>query len=70
MNQNQISPAQLELLLKMAGKQLPIDPQALRRQLENGDLSALGNQQQQIQQQMQQLLNDPQKMQELLNRLR
>ena len=66
MNQNQISPAQLELLLKMAGKQLHIDPQALRRQLENGDLSALGNQQQQIQQ----LLNDPQKMQELLNRLR
>ncbi len=65
MNQNQISPAQLELLLKMAGKQLHIDPQALRRQLENGDLSALGNQQQ-----MQQLLNDPQKMQELLNRLR
>ena len=50
MNQNQISPAQLELLLKMAGKQLHIDPQALRRQLENGDLSALGNQQQQIQQ--------------------
>ena len=38
--------------------------------VENGDLSALGNQQQQIQQQMQQLLNDPQKMQELLNRLR
>ena len=35
MNQNQISPAQLELLLKMAGKQLHIDPQALRRQLEN-----------------------------------
>ena len=69
MNQNQISPAQLELLLKMAGKQLHIDPQALRRQLENGDLSALGNQQQ-IQQQMQQLLNDPQKMQQLLNRLR
>ena len=69
-NQNQISPAQRELLLKMAGKQLHIDPQALRRQLENGDLSALGNQQQQIQQQMQQLLNDPQKMQELLNRLR
>lgn len=69
MNQNQISPAQLEMLLKMAGKQLHIDPQALRRQLESGDLSALGNQQQ-IQQQMQQLLNDPQKVQELLKHLR
>ena len=40
-NLPQISPAQLELLLKMAGKQLHIDPQELRRQLESGDLRAV-----------------------------
>ena len=40
-NLPQISLAQLELLLKMAGKQLHIDPQELRRQLESGDLRAV-----------------------------
>ena len=41
----QPSPAQLDLLLKLAGQQLHIDPQVLRCQLEQGlsktDLSAL-----------------------------
>ena len=41
-NTPSISPAQIELLLKMAGKQLNIDPNALRQQLEQGDLNALG----------------------------
>lgn len=33
----QPSPAQLDLLLKLAGQQLHIDPQVLRCQLEQGD---------------------------------
>ena len=37
----QPSPAQLDLLLKLAGQQLHIDPQVLRCQLEQGDFSSL-----------------------------
>lgn len=40
-NQNPLSQAQLDLLLKMAGKQLHIDPNALKQQLERGDLSSI-----------------------------
>ncbi len=67
-NLPQISPAQLELLLKMAGKQLHIDPQELRRQLENGDLRAVSTGLNgQAGQQLDRLLADPQKAQQLLN---
>lgn len=67
-NLPQISPAQLELLLKMAGKQLHIDPQELRRQLESGDLRAVSTGLSgQAGQQLDQLLADPQKVQQLLS---
>ncbi len=67
-NLPQISPAQLELLLKMAGKQLHIDPQELRRQLESGDLRAVSTGLSgQAGQQLDLLLSDPQKVQQLLS---
>lgn len=67
-NLPQISPAQLELLLKMAGKQLHIDPQELRRQLESGDLRAVSTGLSgQTGQQLDLLLSDPQKVQQLLS---
>ena len=67
-NLPQISPAQLELLLKMAGKQLHIDPQELRRQLESGDLRAVSTGLDgQAGQQLDRLLADPQKVQQLLS---
>lgn len=67
-NLPQISPAQLELLLKMAGKQLHIDPQELRRQLESGDLRAVSTGLSgQAGQQLDRLLADPQKVQQLLS---
>ena len=67
-NLPQISPAQLELLLKMAGKQLHIDPQELRRQLESGDLRAVSTGLDgQAGQQLDRLLSDPQKIQQLLS---
>ncbi|MEE1392809.1 MAG: hypothetical protein U0K65_01445 [Negativibacillus sp.] len=67
-NLPQISPAQLELLLKMAGKQLHIDPQELRRQLESGDLRAVSTGLSgQAGQQLDRLLSDPQKAQQLLS---
>ena len=67
-NLPQISPAQLELLLKMAGKQLHIAPQELRRQLESGDLRAVSTGLSgQAGQQLDRLLSDPQKVQQLLS---
>lgn len=67
-NLPQISPAQLELLLKMAGKQLHIDPQELRRQLESGDLRAVSTGLSgQAGQQLDRLLSNPQKVQQLLS---
>ncbi len=67
-NLPQISPAQLELLLKMAGKQLHIDPQELRCQLESGDLRAVSTGLSgQSSQQLDRLLSDPQKVQQLLS---
>ncbi len=67
-NLPQISPAQLELLLKMAGKQLHIDPQELRRQLESGDLRAVSTGLSgPAGQQLDRLLSNPQKVQQLLS---
>ena len=63
-----LSQAQLDPLLKMAGKQLHIDPNALKQQLERGDLSSisarLGND---MGNQLNSLLSDPQKMQQVLS---
>ena len=67
-NQNPLSQAQLEHLLKIACNQLHIDPNALKQQLERGDLSSisarLGND---MGNQLNSLLSDPQKMQQVLS---
>ena len=65
-NTPSISPAQIELLLKMAGKQLNIDPNALRQQLEQGDLNALGQRMSVPAEQLSQLMNNPQKLSQLI----
>lgn len=56
---NGISPEKLDMLLKTAGKRLGKDPQALKSQLQSGNLNGLGVNEQQ-QQQIGQLLKDPQ----------
>ena len=66
-NTPSISPAQIELLLKMAGKQLNIDPNALRQQLEQGDLNALGQRMGVPAEQLSQLMNNPQKLSQLIS---
>lgn len=67
-NSNNITPAQLNLLLKMAGKQLNIDPNTLRQQLENGDLSSVNaNISTQMQQQINDVLSNPQKLQQIVS---
>ncbi len=69
-NYQQISPQQLDLLLKMAGKQLRIDPNTLKQQLESGDFSSisakLGGQ---TGQQLNQLLSNPQKAQQMVSQM-
>lgn len=69
-NYQQISPQQLDLLLKMAGKQLRIDPNILKQQLESGDFSSisakLGGQ---TGQQLNQLLSNPQKAQQMVSQM-
>lgn len=60
-----IPPAQLDAMLKMAGKKLGRDPQALKGQLESGKLDQLGINTQQ-QQQIGQLLKDPQALSQFL----
>lgn len=58
-NLNGISPDKLDALLKTAGQRLGKDPQALKNQLQSGNLNGLGVNEQQ-QQQIGQLLKDPQ----------
>ena len=58
-NLNGISPNKLDALLKTAGKRLGKDPQMLKNQLQSGNLNGLGVSEQQ-QQQIGQLLKDPQ----------
>ena len=58
-NLNGISPDKLDALLKTAGQRLGKDPQALKNQLQSGNLNSLGVNEQQ-QQQIGQLLKDPQ----------
>ena len=65
----QPSPAQLDLLLKLAGQQLHIDPQVLRCQLEQGDFSSLqANMDSQSATRLNALLADPQKLQQVLSK--
>lgn len=67
-----ITPAQLELLLKLAGQRLNVDPKTLRAHLEAGDYSVLGSPQQtqQLQQALQNLRTNPQLLEQLLRRLK
>lgn len=58
-NFNNIPPDKLDMLLKTAGQRLGKDPQALKQQLKSGNLNGLGVDQRQ-QQQIGQLLKDPQ----------
>lgn len=60
-----IPPAQLDAILKMAGQKLGRDPQALKEQLEKGNLDQLGINPQQ-QQQIGQLLKNPQALSQFL----
>lgn len=65
----QPSSAQLDLLLKLAGQQLHIDPQLLRRQLQQGDFSSLqAKMDPQSANQLNALLADPQKLQQVLSK--
>ena len=54
-----ISPEKMDMLLKTAGQRLGKDPQQLKNQLQSGNLNGLGVSEQQ-QQQIGQLLKDPQ----------
>ncbi|RPF47957.1 hypothetical protein EDD70_0765 [Hydrogenoanaerobacterium saccharovorans] len=57
-----ISNAQIDMMLKMASKKLGVTPDQLKSQLQKGDLPQglnAGN--------VQQFLNDPKKIEELLN---
>lgn len=65
----QPSPAQLDLILKLAGQQLHIDPQVLRCQLEQGNFSSLqAKMDSQSAAQLNALLADPQKLRQVLSR--
>lgn len=65
----QPSSAQLDLLLQMAGQQLHIDPQLLRRQLQQGDFSSLqAKMDSQSTAQLDALLADPQKLRQVLSK--
>ena len=60
-----IPPSQLDAMLKMAGQKLGRDPQALKEQLEKGNLDQLGINAQQ-QQQIGQLLKNTQALSQFL----
>ncbi len=67
-NPNQINPAQLNLLLKAAAKQLNTDPEQLKQQLQQGDLQSLNaNLSAQMQQQINQTLSDPKELRRVLS---
>lgn len=67
-NKNSIDPQKINQLLNMAGKQFGVAPQALRRQLENRDFHSLQNGlTPQQQKELNSLLSDPKKIQQLVN---
>lgn len=55
-----LSPKQIDGLLKMAGSRLGRDPQQLRRQLESGNLQQITQGMNPQQQQVAEILKDPQ----------
>ncbi len=56
---NEFSQAQLNMLLKMAGKKLGTDPETLRKALENGNADALLKQSKGRNDQLKQVLSNP-----------
>ena len=56
---NEFSQAQLNMLLKMAGKKLGTDPETLRKALENGNADALLKQSTGRNDQLKQVLSNP-----------
>lgn len=56
---NDFSQAQLNMLLKMAGKKLGTDPETLRKALENGNADALLKQSKGRNDQLKQVLSNP-----------
>lgn len=65
---NGMNPEKMNALLGMAGKKLGKDPRQLRAQLENGQLNqVLGNLDPQRAAQINQLLNNPQQLEQMLN---
>ena len=56
---NEFSQAQLNMLLKMAGKKLGTDPETLRKVLENGNADALLKQSKGRNDQLKQVLSNP-----------
>lgn len=60
-----LSPSQMDAMLKLAGQKLGRDPQTIKDQLEKGNLDQLGINAQQ-QQQIGQLLKNPQALSQFL----
>ena len=56
---NEFAQAQLNMLLKMAGKKLGTDPETLRKALENGNADALLKQSKGRNDQLKQVLSNP-----------
>ncbi len=56
---NEFSQAQLNMLLKMAGKKLGTDPETLRKTLENGNADVLLKQSKGQNDQLKQVLSNP-----------
>lgn len=67
LNGPNLSDAKVNALLQMAGKKLGRDPDALRQQLEAGQLdSVLGKLSPEVRNQANSLLSDPKKLEELM----
>lgn len=63
-----LSPAQVESLLQSLAQQLHCDPNQLRQQLQNGNLSAVTRSMSNSDvQQVKNLLNDPKQLQQVMN---
>lgn len=63
-----LSPAQVESLLQSLAQQLHCDPNQLRQQLQNGNLSAVTRSMSDSDvQQVKNLLNDPKQLQQVMN---
>lgn len=68
LNNSNLSDTKVNALLQMAGKKLGQDPQALRQQLESGQLdNIMGSLSPQARAQMNGILGDQKKMEELMS---